>query len=326
MTTRDKILSFFRSHAGQFVSGQEISHELAISRTAVWKQIKGLRELGFKIEAKHALGYRLVDVPELMMAAEIENGLHCRVIGKKVVSFDETDSTNVQVKKLAEQGAVEGTVVIANRQSAGRGRLGRRWESPSGVNLYCSILLKPQIPVQQAPQLTFLSAVAVAETLKHVCQLSATVKWPNDVLIDGAKIAGLLNEMNAETEQIHFVILGVGINLNMTAEQFPQELKYPATSVFLETGRRVDRRVFLREFLQRLELYYLELQHEGFAPIRSRWESLCTIMNRPVSVDQGTGGLQGTVVGLDLDGALRLQCDNGQIERILAGDVRPLET
>ena len=324
MTSRDKILSLFRTHPEQYLSGQEISRLLNISRAAVWKQVKALRELGFDIEAKHSQGYRLLAVPDVLLAAEIQNELNCQLIGQSVSSFPEIDSTNVQARRLAEAGALEGTVVVADRQSAGRGRLGRRWESPSGVNLYCSILLRPRIPVQQAPQLTFLSAVAVVETLKKVCHLTAKVKWPNDILVAGAKISGLLNEMNAETEQIHFVILGIGINLNMLAKQFPERLNYPATSAFVETGILVDRLIFLRTFLQCLDQYYVEFLQEGFVPIRRRWESLCDIMNTQVEIDQGSGRLCGTVVGLDLDGALRLQLENGQVERVLVGDVVPV--
>lgn len=326
MTSRDKILSLFRTHPDQCISGQEISRSLNISRAAVWKQVKALRELGYEIEAKHSQGYRLLAVPDLLLAADIEDGLNCRFIGQSVVSLPEIDSTNVRARRLAEEGALEGTVVVADRQSAGRGRLGRRWESPSGVNLYCSILLRPKIPVQQAPQLTFLSAVAVAETLNKLCHLSAKVKWPNDILVNGAKISGLLNEMSAETEQIHFVILGIGINLNMIGDQFPEDLKYPATSAFLETGETVNRLIFLQELLQCLDRYYSEFLQDGFAPIRRRWENLCNMMNMQVEVDQGRGNLCGTVVGLDAEGALRVQLDNGQIERILAGDVTPVNT
>jgi len=315
----------FRSQPGEYISGEKISDLLQISRAAVWKQVKVLREEGFKIEAKHSLGYRLLATPDRLVASDIETELNCRLIGQKVISFTETDSTNVQARRIAEEGGIEGTVVVADQQIAGRGRLGRRWESPAGVNLYCSILLRPQIPVQQAPQLTFLSAVTVVETLKDVCQLSAEVKWPNDILVNGAKISGLLNEMSAETEQIHFVILGVGINLNMTANQFPDGLNYPATSVLLETGKSVDRLVFLRAFLQRLDLYYAEFLQEGFAPIRGRWENLCKLINVQVEVDQGSHRYCGTVVGLDVDGALRLQLNNGKVERILAGDIRPTE-
>lgn len=321
MTSRDKILSLFRSQPDAFVSGQQISQTLNITRAAVWKQVELLREQGFAIEAQRSKGYRLLDGPDLLLAADIEKDLNCRKLVTNLVCLPEIDSTNARARQLAEQDAAEGMVVIADRQSAGKGRLGRRWESPSAVNLYCSILLRPQIPVQQAPQLTFLSAVAVAETLKQLYQLPATVKWPNDVLVNGKKIAGLLNEMNAETEQIHFVILGVGVNLNMTVAQFPEQLNYPATSVLLETGEKIERVRFVREFLLRLDAYYDEFLQEGFRPIRRRWEALCDLMNVRVEVDQR---LQGVVVGLDTDGALRLQLDDGRVERIMAGDVRPL--
>ncbi len=325
MSTRDRILSLFRSRPQAYFSGQEISEQLSISRTAVWKQVKALRELGFNIEAKHSCGYRLLDSPDVLVAAEIETALRTKVVGCKVITLSEVDSTNTRLKELAgEESVAEGTVLVADRQSAGRGRLGRRWSSPAGVNLYCSILLRPQIPVQQAPQLTFLSAVAVAETLNRICAVPAVVKWPNDVLVNGAKIAGLLNEMDAETERIHFVILGIGINLNMTPEQFPEPLNYPATSACLESGRRIARGLFLRTLLQNLDRHYREFQRRGFAPIRGRWERLCHIMNSRVAVDQNGHVLQGTVVGLDADGALRLQTVDGDIQRILAGDVKPL--
>ncbi len=324
MTSRDKILNLFRSHPDQYLSGQEISRTLDISRAAVWKQVKALRDLGFEIEAKHSSGYRLLASPDLLLASEIENRLNTRLLGTSVVTYAEIDSTNTELRRLAEAGAVEGTVVVADRQSAGRGRLGRRWESPSGVNLYCSILLRPDIPLHQASQLTFLSAVAVAETLNDVCGLTAKVKWPNDILVGGAKISGLLNEMNAETEQIHFVILGIGVNLNMLTEQFPQELNYRATSALLESGRPVDRLLFLRSLLEKLDLFYNEFLRDGFVPIRRRWESLCNTINAVVEVDMGNLKLSGTVVGLDPDGALRLQLENGTVERILAGDVRPV--
>ena len=324
MTSRDKILNLFRSHPEQYLSGEEISRSLDISRAAVWKQVEALRDLGFEIEAKHSSGYRLVAAPDILLATEIEHKLNTQLLGRSVISLSEIDSTNTEARRLAEAAALEGTVVVADRQSAGRGRLGRRWESPSGVNLYCSILLRPDIPLHQASQLTFLSAVAVAETLKAVCGLAAKVKWPNDILVNGAKISGLLNEMSAETEQIHFVILGIGVNLNMLADQFPQELNYRATSALLESGQRVDRLLFLRSLLQRLDGYYCEFLRAGFRPIRRRWEGLCNTINAEVVVDMGACQLTGTVVGIDSDGALRLQLENGVVEKILAGDVRPV--
>ena len=322
MRSRDQILTLLRAAPQSYLSGEQISRALNLSRAAVWKQIEGLRAEGFSIEARDARGYRLTGAPDLLDAATLRRELDCRTLRGPLEVLPTTDSTNLQARLRAEAGAPEGTIVIADQQQSGKGRLGRFWASPAGVNLYCSVLLRPQMPVQQAPQLTFLSAVAVARTLAAVCDLQATVKWPNDILVGGAKIAGLLNEMDAETERINYVVLGIGINLNMTAEQFPATLNYPATSVLLETGRTVRRHGFVRVLLERLDRYYAEFLQHGFAPIRQRWESLCPIIGRRVRVADGSGGLTGIVIGLEPDGALRLQLDSGASERIVAGDVR----
>lgn len=319
LSSRDRILDLLRQHTTVWLSGEKISRELHLSRTAIWKQIKVLRALGISIEAQHARGYRLTDAPDLLFSADVLEGLNPIVIPRSLELVATLDSTNLQLKKKAEAGAPEGTVLVADQQLAGKGRLGRQWISPAGVNLYCSVVLRPQIPVQQAPQLTFLSVVAIVDVLETVGKVKAEVKWPNDILVGGAKIAGLLNEMSAETEQVNYVVLGLGINLNMTADQFPSELNYPATSVLLATGQPVARGIFLRALLERLDFYYAEFLEQGFAPIRRRWEQLCPIINRRVSVNSGPVC---TVVGLEADGALRLQSDTGTIERILAGDVR----
>jgi BirA family biotin operon repressor/biotin-[acetyl-CoA-carboxylase] ligase len=324
LTTRDRILSFFRARPGEYVSGQDMSAQLAISRAAVWKQVRALSDLGFIIESKHSQGYRLLASPELLLAADLRQGLQTQVVACELEALTEVDSTNSYARKLAEKGTPEGSVVIADRQLAGRGRMGRQWESPPAVNLYASVVLRPNIPVQQALHLTFLSAVAVAETLRDVCGLDAQVKWPNDVLVGGAKIAGLLNEMSAETEQIHFVILGIGINLNMRPEQFPEQLNYPVTSALIATGSPVDRCLFTRTLLEKLDSYYLEFCEEGFVPIRLRWEKLCNMHERRVEVDQGNDLVRGAVVGLGDDGALHIRRDSGGLVRILAGDVRLL--
>lgn len=319
LSSRDRVLALLCCHADNWLSGEKISTELQLSRAAIWKQINSLRALGLTIEARHAKGYRLLEIPDLLFNSDVTSGLDCRIVARSLEILQVIDSTNLQLKAQAEAGAPEGAVLVADQQLAGKGRLGRQWASPAGVNLYCSILLRPQIPVQQAPQLTFLSAVAVVDVLETVGKVKAEVKWPNDILVGGAKIAGLLNEMSAETEQINYVVLGIGINLNMTVDQFPSELNYPATSVLLETGQVVERRVFLRALLERLDFYYVEFLEQGFASIRQRWEQLCPIINRRVAVDAGPVG---TVVGLEADGALRLQFDAGRIERIVAGDVR----
>ncbi len=320
---RDDILGLFREKRGVYLSGEEISARLGISRTAVWKHINHLREAGYAIEAASSRGYRLTAVPDLLIPAEIQAGLETRTIAREIVHFTETDSTNIRAHELGEGGAAEGTVVIAERQTAGKGRLGRRWESPAGVNLYTSILLRPPLPPYNAPQLTFLSAVATARSIAEFGP-AARVKWPNDVLVGGRKIAGLLNEMSAETERIHYVILGIGVNLNMRAEDFPPQLRYPATSLVLERGEAVDRTAFARVLYRHLDALYLLYLEQGFAPILHAWESHCDLMGRMVEVDLQGRLLRGRAEGLDENGALLLRLEDGRQEKILAGDVRQL--
>ena len=325
MSSRERIIRLFRQRPGEYISGQEISNLLQVSRAAVWKQIEQLRELGFEFEARRAQGYRLLESPDLLISADLLAALDTRLVGNQVCCEKELVSTNLHASQLAAEGAKEGLVVLAESQTAGRGRMGRRWESPAGVNLYCSVLLKPPIPPRQAAQLTFLSAVATAEALKEVCGLDARVKWPNDILVGGRKIAGLLNELSAETEQIHALILGIGINVNMLEEQFPADLRYPATSVRIETGEVQPRLPLLRCLLQRIDSLYADFLSNGFSVLRRRWEQLFDLLDRQVEVDLGPRKISGVVGGLEADGALRLFMPDGSVERILAGDVRPLK-
>jgi BirA family biotin operon repressor/biotin-[acetyl-CoA-carboxylase] ligase len=326
MTTpapRETILNLFRETSGGFVSGAIISKTLGISRTAVWKHIRNLREAGYLIEAVPSRGYQLIQAPDALLAEAIQSGLDCRVIGSRVCSLDEADSTNLQACQLADEGAPEGLVVIADRQTAGKGRLGRQWASPGGVNLYTSILLRPPILPFEAPRLTFLSAVAVCRAINSCTRLQARVKWPNDVLIDGAKVAGLLNEMNAETDQVHYVVLGIGVNLNMTQEQFPADLRYPATSLLLCSGDPVSRLEFTRTLLREIDLLYQQYLQDGSASIISAWCELCDLTGKQVTVDCSNKVIEGTMTGLDDDGALLVRAADGTVETIYAGDVRP---
>ncbi len=314
----------FRQATGSYVSGEEICRDLGISRTAVWKQIRQLRDLGYEIEAIPSKGYRLKSTPDTLISSAVTADLGTDVVGRKVIFFSQTDSTNLQARLLAEQGAEDGTVVIADQQSSGKGRMGRYWVSPAGVNLYLSVILRPDIQLRNATQMTFLTAVAVAEAIEASGEFSPQLKWPNDVLLGDKKIAGLLNELNAETEQIHFMILGIGVNLNMTEEQFPANLRSPATSLLVAGGEVVPRLDFARNLLQRIDHLYALYLDQGFAPILSGWEKRCNMLGKKVEVDYQHSRLTGTVKGLDDAGALLLQLPNGAEERVLAGDVRLL--
>ncbi|MBC8018223.1 MAG: biotin--[acetyl-CoA-carboxylase] ligase [Verrucomicrobia bacterium] len=317
------ILRLFREAGNSFVSGALISRELQVSRTAVWKHINGLRDAGYVIEAVPSRGYLLVSTPNILSEDEVREKLHAVVIGRRLVCLPETASTNAAAFRLAEAGADEGTVVIADAQSGGKGRMGRVWSSPPGMNLYCSVVLRPAVKPYQAPQLTFLSAVAVARAIEQTTALKPEIKWPNDVLISGRKVAGLLNEMSAETDGINFVILGIGVNLNMTAAQFPVDLRTPATSLLLEQGRPVSRAQFTATMLDELDRLYGDFLLYGFGPVRDEWQQRCNANGHEVSVsDGGAETLRGRFDGIDGDGAMLVRLSSGMVERILSGDVR----
>ncbi len=319
---RETILSLFSQNPDGFVSGEHISAKLGVSRTAVWKHIRNLRQSGYVIEAIPSRGYQLVQSPDVLMPESIQAGLECLRVGSRVRCFEETDSTNLQACRLGDEGEIDGLVVIADRQTSGKGRMGRQWESPGGVNLYASILLRPAILPFEAPKLTFLSAVAVCRAITSCTGLQPTVKWPNDILLGGAKVAGLLNEMSSETDQVHYVVLGIGVNLNMRANQFPADLRYPATSLAIVAGQPVSRLDFVRTLLREIDALYQIYLEQGSAPIMAAWTELCDLTGKAVEVDCNQLKIAGTMIGLAEDGALLVRTATGKIENIYAGDVR----
>jgi len=315
--TADRILSILYDSTAPFVSGEELSRTLEISRSAVWKQIKALRTLGFTISAEPSRGYKLVSSPDRLHAASITHLLKSALIGGKITVLSEAVSSNSVAFRMAEDGAEDGSVVIAEGQTGGKGRLGRSWASPPGVNLYCSIILRPPIQPVAAPQLTFLSVIAVARAIEQLTTLKTRIKWPNDILIEGKKVAGLLNEMSAETDKVNFVILGIGVNLNMTRDQFPDNLRHAATSLFIESGVKVERNFFARVMLQELDSLYVTFLSDGYAPARREWLERSWLEGAMVTVTDSNSVRSGRVTGIDEYGALLL--DTG--EQILSGDV-----
>ena len=294
---------------------------MQVSRTAVWKHIKSLRDAGYRIEAVPSRGYRLLAAPDLLLPEEIAVGLHSARIGRRLICYRETGSTNEDAFKLAEEGAEEGTVVFAEAQRRGKGRLGRRWESPDGVNLYCSVILRPPILPARAAQLTFLSVVAAARAIEAVTSLRPSIKWPNDLLLSGKKVAGLLNEMSAETEKVNFIVLGIGVNINMDRPQFPDDLRHPATSLFLEAGRPVRRLDIARALLEALDALYDSYLQNGYGPVREEWLARSAFIGRRIRVTFHDKDLHGTAEGIDEEGALLVRAPDGRLERVLAGDV-----
>lgn len=303
------------------VSGAEIGRQLGVSRAAVWKHVARLRQQGYRIEGTPSQGYRLVETPDRLSAAELQPHLRSEVLGRVVHYEKKITSTNTVARDLARNGAGEGTVVIAEAQSAGRGRLGRTWFSPSGLNLYLSVVLRPPIPPACAPQLSLLAGTAVAATIEGMLPVRPELKWPNDVLVAGRKVAGLLTEMDSEADRVTFVIVGVGVNVNVSAAHLRRSLGEKATSLAAATGTRVNRPAFAGRLLAELEQRYRHYVARGFGTVRSEWESYSCLTGRAVTIAGPAGARRGSVMGLDADGALCLRGDHGEVVRIVAGDV-----
>lgn len=242
-------------------------------------------------------------------------------LGVKLHYFTELDSTNLQARRLAREGAPEGEVVIAERQSEGRGRLGRRWVSPPYRNLYCSLLLRPTLAPAHAPQITLMAAVALADTVASFVTESPVIKWPNDILLRGKKLAGILTESSCDSGRIEFVVLGIGVNLNFPSAMMPQAIRHRATSLMEIAGQSISREDFLGRLIQDLDRWYGILQESGFDPVASRWQARFGLKGKRVRVETGTETLTGAAVGIDRDGALLVEDEQGQRRRVVAGDV-----
>ncbi|MCY1077662.1 biotin--[acetyl-CoA-carboxylase] ligase [Archangium lansingense] len=322
-TQQEIILGFLADGRDEFLSGEALSAKLGLSRTAVWKHVQSLREKGYRIDAVPARGYRLVDVPDRLSPLELAPLLSTHHLGQSIHFHESLPSTNEAAFRLAQDGAEHGEVVITEQQTAGRGRRGRTWVSPSGLNLYFSAILRPELPPQRAPELTLVAAVALAEALRET-DADALIKWPNDVQIGGRKVAGILTELSAEPERVHFVVLGIGVNLNAGPEDFPPEVATTATSLSQALGRRVNRALFTTALWGRLE-EWLDLHHEvGFDPVRQRWKELSATLRQEVLVRTDRSELRGVAEDIDVSGALLVRTAGGSLERVLAGDVEQL--
>lgn len=321
MTPDAKILSALRENFDG-VSGAELAGQLRISRAAVWSRIEELRALGYQIEAGPHFGYRLVGEPDALHADDLLARLgKTKIIGRDIRVFEQTTSTNDVVEKLARDGVREGTAVFAESQTRGRGRLGRKWLSPARRGLWFSILLRPNLRPQETTQLTVASAVALRRAIASETGLNPEIKWPNDVLVAGKKVAGILTEMSAELDQVRYAILGIGIDVNLTAAEFPPELKKLATSLRIETGAPVSRPALATAILRELDSAYSNVCAGKFSDIADEWEEHCATIGNNVAVQIGDRKIRGRAESLDDGGALLLRTEYGQLEPIFGGDV-----
>jgi BirA family biotin operon repressor/biotin-[acetyl-CoA-carboxylase] ligase len=322
VTTDAQILTALRAAEDGGVSGAELAERHGISRAAIWGRIEELRSLGYDIEASPHLGYRLISAPDLLHADDLIARLgKTKVIGRDIRVFEQTTSTNDVIEKLARDGVKEGVVVFAESQTKGRGRLGRKWMSPQRKGLWFSVLLRPDLRPQEATQLTVASATALRRAIQSETGLKPEIKWPNDILIRGKKVAGILTELSAELDHVKHIILGIGVDVNLSAGEFPSELRKLATSLKIESGKTISRADLATEILRELDCDYARICAGKFEAVADEWEELCTTIGQNVAIQIGERRIRGRAESLDDDGALLLRTEHGRLERIIGGDV-----
>lgn len=303
-----------------YVSGQQICEKFGVSRTAVWKAVNQLKEEGYEVEAVRNRGYHIIDSPDVITLEELTSQIDTVWAGKQVYYYNETDSTNIRAKQLGEEGAPHGTLAVADQQNAGRGRRGRGWESPKGCSIYMSILLRPEIPPVKAPMLTLVMALSVAEGLKESTGLDVEIKWPNDIVLNGKKLVGILTEMSTEIDYINHVVIGVGINVNMTG--LPEELSGKATSLRLETGRIVKRSPIIAAVMRSFEKNYsLFLETQDLEKMQEEYNSLLVNREKEVRILGAKEQYNAYALGVNKEGELLVRRGDGTTEAVFAGEV-----
>jgi BirA family transcriptional regulator, biotin operon repressor / biotin---[acetyl-CoA-carboxylase] ligase len=318
---RKELLDAFTNAGEDYLSGQRIAELIGCSRTAVWKHIEELRKEGFELEAIRRKGYRIVKTPEKITADELRLGLKTNFIGKNVHYEESVESTQKIAHGLAYDNASEGTVIIAEEQVAGRGRMDRKWHSPKYTGVWMSIILRPNIPLPKAPQLTLLAAVAIVQAIEDLTDLLPEIKWPNDILIRGKKVTGILTELEAEADRINSIIIGIGMNVNQTKEDFPSELQEIATSLFLEKGEKVSRSDLIKGIFMNLEKLYLLYLEEGFLPIKLLWEGYAISIGRKITARTLSNSIIGTAQGITDDGVLIMVDEQGKTHHVYSADI-----
>lgn len=315
------ILKFLRDK--EYVSGEVLAQKLGISRVAVWKQIQKLKNMEYKITSDQNLGYCLVSRPDLLLPQEIQRGLSTNYVGKEIYYFPELKSTNIRAKEKALHGAEEiseGTLIVAERQSAGKGRLGREWFSPVG-GIWFSVILYPQLSPSYISRITLMTAVAVVKSIKICTQIKSQIKWPNDILINEKKVCGILTEMSAELDIINWVVVGIGINVNIEHREFPEDIQENTISLKETSGKEISRVKLAQTFLQEFEKYYEILKRREFSSILKEWKLYSHTLGKKIRVDIGERIITGEAVDINEEGSLILKKEDGELLEIISGTV-----
>ncbi|WP_207667463.1 biotin--[acetyl-CoA-carboxylase] ligase [Clostridium sp. 1xD42-85] len=321
-STRNQLIQLLAKNEEDYISGQALSEELNISRSAIWKHMKELEKDGYEIEAKSKRGYRIISYPEKISENTVRWGLETKWLGKNVIHREVTSSTQIIAHNAAKEHKGHGTIVIADEQISGRGRMNRDWHSKKGDGMWMSMVLQPSLPPYLAPQLTLLTAVALAETIEELTALMPSIKWPNDILFDNEKkCAGILTELQAEQDQIQYVIIGVGLNINQESKDWPVEVQQRATSLQIETGRQWSIKQIMQHFLKHFEILYDTYMQQGFLAVKTKWEAYGFKMGERITIRQLDRHRQAIFYGLADDGALLIKNEDGSVERLYSGEI-----
>lgn len=315
---KEKILEVLKNNK-DFISGEKLSKEFGISRAAIWKHINSIKEEGYEIESVSKRGYRLKESPDLLTYGEIKSQLTTEFIGRNFVHYHSIGSTNTEAKKLAAEGAVEGTIIVSEEQISGKGRLGRNWVSPKSTGIWTSIILRPDISPFMASKLTLLGAAAVATALEEM-DINAHIKWPNDIVLNKKKACGILTEMSGEIERINYIVMGIGINVN--AEDFPEEIKEVATSLKIEKGESIDRKILLSKLLNNFEILYKEFVDENkFNKVIDICKRKSILLGSSVNIINGNKITRAKAIDIDEDGELVVEYEDKTIGKVISGEV-----
>lgn len=318
---KEKILHLLKENEKNFISGQGISEKLGVSRTAIWKYINVLKENGYEIDSVSKKGYRLMSSPDLLSFEELSENLHTKYIGKNIMYFQTIDSTNNKAKELAQSGYPNGTIIISEEQTFGRGRLGRSFISPKYKGIWLSIILRPDVSPMNVPKVTQVGAAAVIKTLNEL-DIKAYVKWPNDIILNNKKICGILTEMSGELNKVNYVVMGIGINVNLDLEDFPEELRNTATSISYELGKYIKRKELVSSLLNNFEILYDEFEKEEsiHTSVSICKENSILIGKEVRVINRGKESI-GKAVDLNDEGELLVQYSDGRVEKIVSGEI-----
>lgn len=318
---KEKILKALKENPDKFLSGEMLSKELGITRAAIWKHINSLKAEGYEIDSVSKKGYKLIDVPDLLTKDEILPRLNTKYIGKTYVYYSKIDSTNKKAKELATDGFEEGTIVISEEQSLGRGRLGRVWYSPKGKGIWVSIILKPDIPTMMAPRITLIGAAAVHSALEEF-GIKSEIKWPNDIILNNKKVCGILTEMSGEMEKLNYIVMGIGINVNTEENELENELNKIATSLKIECKKEICRKQLLCSLLNHFEDFYDAFKEYGtLENVINICKKNSILIGKEVKIISYGKEVAAKVIDIEDDGELIVKYDDGTVGKVLSGEV-----